>query len=110
MWLTISLFFERKEKKTTVACTFIGWVPVIAKMVPGHQKVITERINGTTTITVREARKKKEGEGGRKKVEKKQQQTRSRLRVSSRHYRSPRWRTRNHDVMTLRNTLCEQST
>lgn len=43
-----------------MACTFIGWVPIIAKMVPGHQKAITERIKGTT-ITVREARKEKRG-------------------------------------------------
>lgn len=52
-----------------MACTFIGWVPIIAKMVPGHQKAITERIKGTT-ITVREARKEKRGRRRKKKVEK----------------------------------------
>ena len=68
--MTISLFFKERKKNITAACTFIGWVPVIAKMVPGHQKVITERIKGTT-ITVREARKEKRGRRRKKKVEKK---------------------------------------
>lgn len=50
-----------------MACTFIGWVPVIAKMVPGHQKVITESINGTTIKKRGRRRKKKRLKKNQKK-------------------------------------------